>query len=79
MIGAMDEQAHLKAQSQAEVHRIEHFLRSYGVLTRGRLAELCGADRWHDPAGFDGALLAAVRAGRVRALTDQLYELAPEQ
>ena len=50
-------------------------LRGYGVLTRARLVEVCGAARWSD-AGFKQALAQAIASGRVRHLGDELYELA---
>jgi hypothetical protein len=55
-------------------HDIERALRGYGVLTRARLEELCGARRWREPM-FNSALSAAVRRGAVVKLTDELYEL----
>jgi hypothetical protein len=57
----------------AEVLRIEHVLASYGgTLTRDTLREFCGADAWRDTS-FDAALHDAVRAGRIKELTPELY------
>ena len=47
-----------------------------GVLTRDELREVAHADRWHVPFGV--ALERAVGAGRVRELTDALFEAGPE-
>ncbi|MFL5825527.1 MAG: hypothetical protein ACJ76V_03290 [Thermoleophilaceae bacterium] len=60
----------------AEIDRIVHLLDSYGVLTKERLLELCGADRWPSTESFDAALSRAVRSGRVRRLGAELYENA---
>lgn len=58
----------------AEVLRIERVLASYGgTLTRNALREFCGAGNWRDTS-FDAALHDAVRAGRIRQLTPELYE-----
>jgi len=59
----------------AEVEDIVRALRDYGVLTRPRLVEVCGAAHWSD-AGFKAALAQAIASGRVRRLGDELYEVA---
>lgn len=59
----------------AEVEDIVRTLRGYGVLTRERLAEMSHAGRWREST-FDLALASAVDAGRVRRLSDELYELS---
>lgn len=65
--------------SQAGEHRVEHILRSYGPITRERLAELCGSQQPHGDWDFDAALRAAIRHGRVRPLGGGvLYELVDE-
>ena len=61
------------SRQEAEVEDIVHALRGYRVLTRARLAEICGAAHWSDP-GFRQALARAVSTGRVRQLGDDLYE-----
>jgi hypothetical protein len=43
------------------------------VLTRDNLAELSGARHWSG-ARFDAALTDAVRAGRIKRLSSELYE-----
>ena len=60
---------------EAEVEDILRALRGYGVLTRARLLEVCGAARWSD-LGFRRALAHAVSSGRIRQLGDDLYEIA---
>ena len=59
---------------EARVHQIERVLHTYGVLTRPRLYELSGADRWTSEEEFADLLGEAVRAGRVRPLGGVLYE-----
>lgn len=61
----------------AEVHEIERTLRGYGVLTKGKLAELCGGRRWREPL-LSTALAAAVERGSVVRLSDELYEAADQ-
>jgi hypothetical protein len=63
---------------EAGEHRIEHVLRGYGVLSREKLAELCGTRVAHCGWDFDVALNAAVRQGRVRELGGGLFEVPPE-
>jgi hypothetical protein len=62
-------------REDAEVERIVHALRGYRVLTRARLAEVCGAAHWSD-SGFRRALAEAVSTGRVRRLGEDLYEIS---
>ena len=52
--------------------RLRHVLDSYGVLTRQNLRELCHADGWEVP--FDVVLERAVRCGRIRQLSEDLFE-----
>lgn len=61
------------SRREAEVQDIVTTLRTYGVLTRARLAELCRAGHWSEPA-FAQALALAVSEGRIRPLGDDLYE-----
>jgi hypothetical protein len=63
------------SRQDAEVEDIVSALRRYGVLTRARLAELCGSAHWPD-SGFGSTLRQAVSTGRVRRLGDELYEVA---
>ncbi len=62
------------SRREAEVETIVSTLRSYGVLTRARLAALCRAGHWSEP-GFRRALALAVSSGRVRRLGGELYEI----
>jgi hypothetical protein len=62
-------------RQEAETEDIVHALRSYGVLTRARLLDVCGAAHWSD-AGAERALAHAVSSGRIRQLGDDLYEIA---
>lgn len=50
-------------------------LRRYGVLTRARLLDVCGAAHWSD-SGANRALAHAVSSGRITRLGDDLYEVA---
>jgi lipoyl-dependent peroxiredoxin len=63
------------SRREAEVERIVRALRGYGVLTRARLLDVCGAAHWSD-AGARRALADAVSSGRIRQLGDDLYEIA---
>jgi len=62
------------SRQEAEVEAVVSALRGYGVLTRARLAEICGAAHWSD-SGFRAALAKAVSSGRIRRLGDDLYEI----
>jgi lipoyl-dependent peroxiredoxin len=62
-------------REEVEVEDIVHALRGYGVLTRARLLDVCGAVHWSD-SGAKRALAHAVSSGRVRQLGDDLYEIA---
>jgi hypothetical protein len=59
----------------ARQRKLRRTLETHGVLTRESLYEAAGATRWHVP--FDVALQRAVAAGRVRRLTDDLFEAGP--
>jgi osmotically inducible protein OsmC len=63
------------SREEAEIEDIVRALRSYGVLTRARLLDICGAAHWSD-SGARRALARAVSSGRVRQLGDDLYEIA---
>jgi hypothetical protein len=58
----------------AAVDEICNALRSYGVLTRHGLEEVCHTDRWQD-TDLTSALARARRQGRIQLLGDGLYEL----
>jgi lipoyl-dependent peroxiredoxin len=63
------------SRQEAEVEDVVRTLRGYGVLTRARLLELCGAGHWSDGGGRR-AVAEAVSSGRIRQLGDDLYEIA---
>jgi hypothetical protein len=63
------------SREEAEVEEIVNALRGYRVLTRKRLAKVCGAAHWSD-SGFKRALARAEATGRVRRLGDDLYEIS---
>jgi osmotically inducible protein OsmC len=63
------------SRQEAEVEDVVRTLRGYGVLTRERLLELCGAAHWSDGGGRR-AVADAVSSGRIRLLGDDLYEIA---
>ena len=65
---------HAHTRREAEVDDIVGTLRTYGVLTRTRLADLCGAAHWSEP-DFRRALEVAVASGRVKPLGDELFEI----
>jgi hypothetical protein len=62
-------------RQDAETEDIVRALRRYGVLTRARLLDVCGAAHWSD-SGAERALADAVSSGRIRRLGDDLYEIA---
>jgi len=69
----------LDSRHQAEIARMERVLRSYGgVLTRDRLLQECGAERWPVLDSFRAALDEAIATGRVRALGTELIEVPSE-
>ena len=59
---------------EAGVEEIVRCLRGAGVLTYDRLAERVAADRWPD-GSFKTTLKHAIKSGRVRQLSDNLYEV----
>jgi lipoyl-dependent peroxiredoxin len=63
------------SREEAEVENVVRTLSRYGVLTRARLLELCGAAHWSDGGGRR-AVADAVSSGRIRQLGDDLYEVA---
>lgn len=66
---------HGDAVTQAEVHRIVHALRPYGVLRRDVLKREAAPGGWHE-GSFEEALLAAVRSGKVEKLALDFYRLS---
>jgi hypothetical protein len=62
------------SRQEAEIEDLVRALRGYGVLTRARLLDVCGATHWSD-AGAKRALARAVSTGRIRQLGDDLYEI----
>jgi osmotically inducible protein OsmC len=63
------------SRHEAEVEDVVRTLGRYGVLTRARLLDLCGAAHWSGGGGRR-AVADAVSSGRIRRLGDDLYELA---
>jgi len=69
----------LDSRHQVEIAHMERVLRSYGgVLTRERLFQECGAERWPVLDTFRAALDDAIASGRVRALGTELVEVPAE-
>ena len=69
---------HAHSQFDAEVEMLVRALRSYGVLTRDRLAEAAHADHWTGPI-FEMALAQGVAERRIKRLGDGLYELGESE
>jgi osmotically inducible protein OsmC len=63
------------SRQEAEVEDLVRALRRYGVLTRARLLDVCGAAHWSPSAG-KRALARAVASGQIKPLGDDLYEIA---
>jgi hypothetical protein len=63
------------SREEAEVEDIVRALRGYGVLTRARLLDVCGAAHWSD-SGAQRAVARAISSGRIKQLGDDLYEIA---
>ena len=70
-----DERLQRDAVIQAEVRRLAHALRPYGVLHRNALERAADAVRWHH-GGFDSALDAGVRSGLLKRLPAGFYRIA---
>jgi hypothetical protein len=69
-----------RSQLDADVLELVRTLRSYGVLTKARLAELSGAMHWSSEFVFENALTTAVASGQITKLGDELFELSePER
>jgi hypothetical protein len=58
--------------TDARQRRVRHVLQEYGVLTHDTLRDLCHADGWEVP--FEVVLRNACTSGRVKRLSDELYE-----
>lgn len=69
--------SHAHSRVDAEIGDLVRTLRGFGVLTYGHLKEFSGGEHWSDPV-FDAVLHEAVRSGRIRRLSDDLYELDEE-
>ena len=67
----------MESRHEVEIARMVRVLRSYGVLTRARLCELCNGE--HMPVNIKIALEEAIQSGRIVALGDELVELPPDQ
>jgi protein-arginine kinase len=63
----------MQSRHEVEIQRMERVLRSYGVLTRERLCEMCNGE--HMPVNVRIALEEGIAAGRIVALGDELVEL----
>jgi len=59
----------------ARQRKLRRTLQTHGVLTREGLLEAVHAECWRVP--FEVALERAVRSGRVRRLSDDLFEAGP--
>jgi hypothetical protein len=62
------------SHATARQRKLQRLLRSYGVLTHDDLRELAHAGAWQVP--FETVLRNAIASGRVRQLSDDLYEAA---
>ena len=63
-----------RGRHDAEVEAIVRALSQYGVLTRARLLEFCGAANWSD-SGAKRGIARAISDGRIRQLDADLYEI----
>jgi hypothetical protein len=61
-----------RSRVEARQRRLQRLLQSYGVLTYDSLHELAHADCWEMP--FRTVLERAVKAGRIKRLSEDLYE-----
>ena len=62
---------HARSCASARQQHLQRVLERYGILTRSSLTELAGAESWRTPLSV--VLDAAVRSGRVRRLSRDLY------
>ncbi len=78
MLRSDRERRHEEAVIQAEVRRLVHAIRPFGILRRDFLARESGAERW--AGGFERALQASVEQGRLEARPFGFYrETCPDQ
>jgi len=66
---------HAHSHLEARHRRLQRLLQSYGVLTYDGLRTLADADCWETP--FTVVLDRAIESGRVRRLSDDLFEAGP--
>jgi hypothetical protein len=65
----------MDALTDPRAARLVRVLNSYRVLTHDSLAELCDVKMLGGPGAFEHALRDAIEAGRIRQLSDSLYEV----
>jgi hypothetical protein len=75
---AFDPYHHDDAVLQAEVRRLVHALRPFGVLRKDALKRAACPTNWHQ-GGFDTALHVAVAAGKIEPLSFGFYRLASSE
>jgi len=63
---------HQTAIERAEMNCLARTLRTYGILHRDALRDVCGAQKWHE-GGFDLALHAGIEAGVIERLPGEFY------
>ena len=63
---------HPRSMHEAEIEHLCRVLQGYGTLTRDHLYEQCARDWTHGT--FKSVLAEAVRQGRVRRLSEEIYE-----
>lgn len=68
-----------RGEKNFAVETLVRTLRSYGVLTEERLAELSGGRHWPGRFMFKDTLHRAVAEGRISKLADGLYELSDSE
>lgn len=71
---AKGQSGHESAVLEAEVRRLVHALRPYGVLRRDALARAANVETWHE-AGFERALRLAVAEHAIEELPLGFYRL----
>ena len=72
------ERHHEHGEHHAETDDLVRTLRSYGCLTKDRLIELSGAEHWRAHT-FNTALGDAVAQGRIKKLSEDLFELGDSE
>ena len=71
---AKGQSEHESAVVEAEIRRLVHALRPYGVLRRDALARAANVETWHE-AGFERALRIAVAEHEIEELPLGFYRL----